>query len=181
MASICRDVAGPELSSLHEGGEVAVDQLEILSRGTPVPSGIGSGQEIFLDGEMLEDVAAFHHLHDPPPHHLVRVPPVEGLAVQLDRPLCDVPPLGPEEPRDRLERGALACAVGPEEGDDAPLGDAERDALQHEDHMVVDHLDVVHRKEGSRILRHVLIHSVCGVRDRARGTGVHSWPLTPNP
>ena len=61
--------------------------------------------------------------------------------------LGDVAALGAQQARDGLERGGLAGAVGPEEGDDAPLGDPQRDALQHEDHVVVDHLDVVDRQQ----------------------------------
>ena len=66
---------------------------------------------------------------------------------ELDRALGHVAALGAEQTGDGLERGGLAGAVGPEEGDDAPLGDAQRDALQHEDHVVVDDLDVVDRQQ----------------------------------
>ena len=44
---------------------------------------------------------------------------------------------------DRLQRRRLAGAVRAEERDDPPLGNLERHALQHEDHVIVDDLDVV--------------------------------------
>src|SRR5262249_29813656 len=47
-----------------------------------------------------------------------------------------------------------ARAVSPEEGDDAALGDPEGHPLQHEDHVVVDHLDAVDGEERPRGVAH---------------------------
>ena len=44
------------------------------------------------------------------------------------------------------EQRRLAGAVAAEQRDDAALGHLQRHALQHEDHVVVDHLDAVHRQ-----------------------------------
>src|SRR5262249_37811938 len=88
-----------------------------------------------------------HYLHDAAPDDFVGIFMMEALALELDRALGDVPALGTQQPRHRLERGGLAGAVGPEEGDDAPLGDLQRHALQHEDHVIVDHLDVIDGQE----------------------------------
>src|SRR5207247_8675087 len=52
------------------------------------------------------------------PDDLVGIAMMEALALELDRALGDVPALGAQQSRDRLERGGLAGAVGPEEGDD---------------------------------------------------------------
>jgi len=65
------------------------------------------------------------------------------IVYDREQPRMSVAALGPQQAGDGLERGRFAGAVGPEEGDDAPLGDLERHALQHEDHVVVDHLDAV--------------------------------------
>src|SRR5581483_904750 len=46
-----------------------------------------------------------------------------------------------------LQRGGLAGAVRAEQRDDLPLLHLERDALQHEDHVVVDDLDVLYCKQ----------------------------------
>ena len=51
-----------------------------------------------------------------------------------------------EQIRDRLQRRALARTVGAEQRDDRPLGNLQRHAFQHEDHVVVDDLDVVDRQ-----------------------------------
>ena len=108
--------------------------------------------------DMDEDAAALHDLDDAAPDDLGRVPPVDRLALELDPALGDVAPLGAEQTRDGLEGGRLAGAVGPEEGDDAPRGDPERDALQHQDDVIVDHLDVVDRQQNRArawVQRHV--------------------------
>src|SRR4030095_7632187 len=84
--------------------------------------GIGAGQEVVLDREGLEHLAPFHYLHDALAHELVGRMAVDGSALELDGALGDATPLGAQEPRDRLERGGLAGAVGPEEGEDAPPG-----------------------------------------------------------
>src|SRR5262249_56272411 len=95
------------------------------------------------DRPMLEDVPALHDLQDGAADDVIRIAVMDGLALELDRALRDVPALGAQQARDRLERGRLAGAVGPEESDDAPLGDLERHALQDEDDVVVDDLHVV--------------------------------------
>src|SRR5437879_4158773 len=52
--------------------------------------------------------------------------------------------------RDGLERRRLAGAVGAEQGRDAALVDVDRHALEDEDHVVVDDLDVVERQHVTR-------------------------------
>ena len=58
----------------------------------------------------------------------------------------------PRSARSRFETAlsvvVLPAPLAPEERDDAALGNGERDALQHEDHVVVDDLDAVDFEEG---------------------------------
>ena len=112
-----------------------------------------AGQQVLLHRQMLEAMPAFHHLAHAHPHQLVGRQLVDALALELDRALGHVAALGRQQVGDRLERRALARAVGAEQRDDLALRHFQRHALQHEDDVVVDHLDVVHREIGRRGLR----------------------------
>src|SRR6058998_3478547 len=142
-----RDVAGLDLAPLRQPGKVAIHELELPLRRVAVLPRVAAREEVLLDREVLEDVPALHHLDDSTLDDLGRVLPVDRQCLELDRALRHVTALGPEQPGDRLQGRALPGAVGPEEGDDAPLGDAERHPFQHEDHVIVDHLDVVDRQQ----------------------------------
>ncbi len=58
-------------------------------------------------------------------------------------PRLNLRPLRAHQPGNRLERGAFARAVGPEQGDDAALGHGQRHPGHGQDSAVVDHFDVV--------------------------------------
>jgi len=140
-------VAGLARPPLPEPREVVVDALErrreLAARHAARER---AGQQVLLDRQVLEAMAPFHHLADAHAHELVGREPVDAMAAEVDRALRHLAALGLEQVRDRLERRALAGAVGAEQRDDRALGHLERDALQHQDHVVVDHLDVVHRE-----------------------------------
>ena len=68
-------------------------------------------------------------------------------AAVEDLALGDVAALGAQQVGDRLEGGGLARAVGAEQRHDLAVLHLERDALQHQDHVVVDHLDVLQRED----------------------------------
>jgi hypothetical protein len=70
-----------------------------------------------------------------------------GFVHELHHAHGDLAALCAKEAREGLERRALARPVGSQEGDDPSLGDPERDPFEHEDHVVVDDLDVVDRQE----------------------------------
>ena len=74
---------------------------------------------------------------------------LEPLAAVEDPALGHVAALGAQQVGDRLERGRLPGAVRAEQRDDLAFLHLQRHALQHEDHVVVDHLDAVHRQHGS--------------------------------
>jgi hypothetical protein len=92
-------------------------------------------------------MAALHHLDDPGLDQLVGRQALDALAPIFDRALGDVAALGAQQVRDRLERRRLAGAVGTQEGDDAAFRYIERDALEDQDDVIVDDLDVVDAQE----------------------------------
>ena len=63
-------------------------------------------------------------------------------AVEDDLAADDFAVLGLEQARDRLQRRRLAGAVGAEQRHDRALRHVEAEAAQHQDDLVVDHLDV---------------------------------------
>ena len=67
-------------------------------------------------------------------------------AIEYDRALGDLAALGVQQVGDRLQRGGLAGAVGAEQRHDAALRHRQRHALEHQDDVVVDHLDIVERR-----------------------------------
>ncbi|MNT51938.1 hypothetical protein D3C72_1889300 [compost metagenome] len=84
-----------------------------------------------------------HHLHHAPVHQVGRREVFDAVAAQLDAALGDLTALGLEQVGDGAQRGRLARAVATQYGSDLALGHVERNALQHQDHMVVDDLDAV--------------------------------------
>jgi hypothetical protein len=73
----------------------------------------------------------------------VTIQSLDALAAKLDRALGDGAALAGEQVAHRAQRGRLAGAVAAEQRQDSALGHAQRHALQHEDHVVVDDLDAV--------------------------------------
>ena len=142
------EVARLDVAAGLQLGEVVVDHLQVAAD-LAVATDVGTGNQVLLGGQVLEDAPPLHHLHDAQAHDLGRVAVLYALALELDAALGDLAPLGAQEPRDGLEGGALAGAVGPQEGDDAPLGDLQRHPPQHQHHAVVDDLDVVDLQQGS--------------------------------
>src|SRR5687768_2510292 len=117
-----RDVPRLEPTPFLKSGEVGIHQVEVPARGLTFAPGVGAGQEVLLDGQVLEDPPPLHDLHDPPAHDLAGILPVDRLAHELDGALGDVTALRAQQARNRLQRRGLAGAVGPEEGHDAPRG-----------------------------------------------------------
>ena len=107
-------------------------------------AGVGAGKQVLLDREMLEAVPPLHDLDDTLPDQIRGGQRVDALALVEDRSLGHFTPFGAQQVGDGLQGRGLAGAVGAEEGDDAPLRQLEGDALQHENDVVVDHLDIVH-------------------------------------
>ena len=107
---------------------------------------MSAGDEVFFDRQILEDPPALEYLGDAALDDVVRRQPVEPLPVELDRAFGDLAALAAQQAGYRLQRRRLAGAVGAEEGGDASLLGTQRNAFQHQDHAVIDDLDVVERQ-----------------------------------
>ena len=99
---------------------------------------------------MAEAVPPFHHLHHAHADQFAGRELIGSLSAELDRSLGHRAALRGQQGRDRFQRRALAGAVAAEQRDDLALRHLKRHAAQNEDHMVVDHLDVLHRQNGLR-------------------------------
>src|SRR3546814_969545 len=106
-------------------------------------------RSVLFDGQVLEAVAPLHHLHHAGFYQVVGGQRIDAGALQLDRALGDLATLRAQPVGDRLQGGGLARTVGAQQGDDTAARDLQRNPFQHQDDVVVDHLDVVHREDGS--------------------------------
>jgi hypothetical protein len=104
---------------------------------------VAADPQVLLDGELGEDAPALHHLADARPDDARRVEAVDRLPLEADRALGDRAAVDVEEARDRAQHGRLAGAVRAEQRDDRALGDLDRDALEHEDDVLVHDLEVL--------------------------------------
>ncbi len=92
---------------------------------------------------MLKAMPPLHDLDEAASHHIGGIEAVDARPGKGDRALGHLAALGPQQVGDRLEAGGLAGAVGAQQRDDAALRHRQRDALQHQDDVVVDDLDIV--------------------------------------
>ena len=67
-------------------------------------------------------MATFEYMHHALAHPLAGVDAGQVVAGVFDHATADFGTLGAHQPGDRLERGALAGAIGAEQGDDGALG-----------------------------------------------------------
>ena len=93
--------------------------------------------------QMLEEFVSLKHLDDAYPDNLVGPHLVNALSVKLDATAGDLAILGAQQAGNRSERCGFACPVGSQEGHNLPLLDLNGDAAQDEDHVTVDHFNVV--------------------------------------
>ena len=63
-------------------------------------------------------------------HEVARREPVDALAPEVDLAPVMSAAFDAQQVGDRLERGGLAGAVGPQKGDDRSLGNGDADAAQ---------------------------------------------------
>ena len=110
-----------------------------------VAAGEGAEPQIFQRRHVGDDAAALHHLEDAAADDLVGIDAVDALAVEHDLAARDLAVLGLEQSGDRLQRRRLARAIGAEQRDDRAFRHLEAQAAQHQDDVVIDHLDVVAR------------------------------------
>ncbi len=97
---------------------------------------------------MLKAMPPFHYLHhalfDQIRGHEILYP----LTAVGDRTLGHLATLGFQQVGNRLERCGLARAIAAQEGRYSAFGHVEADTLEHENDVIVDHLDVVDLKQG---------------------------------
>ena len=96
---------------------------------------------------MLKTVTTFHHLNHAPTHQFIGRQAVYILSLKSYGPFGHITALSAQQVGNRLERGGLARAIGAKQGYNASFHDFERDPFQHEDHMVIDHLNVVDHQQ----------------------------------
>ena len=130
------------------------------------------------------DAPAFHHLEDAAAHDPVRIDAVDALAVEHDLAARDRAVLGLEQARNGLERRRLAGAVGAEQRHHGALRHVEAEPAQHQDHLVIDDLDVAHREQRLGRARPPPKASIAGVTPRREpgrsdgcGASLPSLPL----
>ena len=88
-------------------------------------------------------MTAFHHLHHAALDQIGGRQVFNPFAAQLDTALGHLATLALEQVGDGPQRGRLASTVATQNGHDAAFGHLQRDALEHQDHVVVDDLDAV--------------------------------------
>jgi hypothetical protein len=107
-----------------------------------------ASEKVLLHREVREAMAPLHHLDAAPSHELVGGARMHLFAVEDDGAFGYFATLGGQKIGDRLERGRFAGAVRAQQRDDLALGNLKRHALEHEDDVIVDHLDIVDGKDG---------------------------------
>ena len=139
------EIAG-QSRALLQAREISEDHVDV-GIDLVVAAGEGAEPQILDRRHVGDDAAAFHHLENAAADDLVGIDAVDALAVEHDVAAGDFAILGLEQAGDRLQRGRLAGAVGPQQRDDRALGHFEAEAPQHQDDVVIDHLDVVHGEQ----------------------------------
>ncbi len=112
-----------------EAGEEAVDAVEVLLDG--VVAGVGAHEEVFVDGEAVEDAAAFGYVGESEADDGVGLEAVDALAGE-----GDLAGSWADDAGDGAEGGGFAGTVGADEGDDFAFFDVEGDAFDGEDGAV---------------------------------------------
>ena len=106
---------------------------------------------------MLEAMPAFHHLDDPLLDQNGRVQIRYRCAAIQDAAFCHLAAFGMQQIGDRLQRCRLASAIAAKKGGNATFWHLQRYALQHQNDVIVDHLDIIHIEKGF-CLRLVIQH-----------------------
>ena len=122
------------------------------------------GDQILVGRQVLEDPAALEHLRDAELHAVLRGELADVLAHELHAAAGDLAALGLEQSADGLQGRALAGAVGAQQRHHPTLWHLDRDALDGEEDVVVDDLDVVERQRvGHRRLGRVEVAITCSL------------------
>ena len=152
-------IARLAFAALLEAREVAVHQLQVAGDGAAalfaaVFPRISAGQQVFFHAQMLKTMAPLHHLHHATANQFGRGELVDPLALVFDRAFGHRAPLSAEDVGNRLDGGGLAGPIGAHQRDDPAFGHIQRDALEHQDDVIVDHLDIFYAQDDVVIGRH---------------------------
>ena len=92
-------------------------------------------------------MAAFHHLHHAAANQFGGRQPVDAFAPELDGAFGNLSPLGAEDVGDGFDGGGFAGTVGAHQSNDSAFGHIQRNAFEHEDDVIVNHLDVFYAED----------------------------------
>ncbi len=129
-------------AALREAWEQVHDPLVRRVGLRLVLDGDAAADEVLVDGQVAEHAATLHHLGDAGLHQITRLLAVDDVTVVGDGALRDFTVVVAEQSGDGSKGGGFAGAVGAEQGDDVAVGHLDREATQHQDHVVVDDFDV---------------------------------------
>ena len=88
-------------------------------------------------------MAPFHDLDHAALDQFIGGQLIDATALELDAALGHITALRAQQIGDRLQGRGLARAIGTEQGDDLALGHVQGHALEHQNDMIVDDLDIV--------------------------------------
>ena len=104
---------------------------------------MAAGDQVLVGRQVDENAPPLEDLNDALLDDVVGFEKVDALAVEVDGAARDRAALGLQQAGNCLERSRLAGAVGAQHGRDPAFGHLDRTALQHQDHIVVNDLDIV--------------------------------------
>ncbi|CAB4924237.1 unannotated protein [freshwater metagenome] len=138
-----RQQAAGLVAALGQDREQVEHPVAGLGAGCLVPHGVPAGPEVLGHGQVAEDPPSLGHLDQPAPDDVRGVGPGEVLPGEGDRAAGDRAAVGLQRPGDRAQQRGLAGPVGPQDGDDLPGRDGQRDVGQRGDRPVVDDVEVL--------------------------------------
>ena len=142
-----RGVASLRLSALLEAGEIVIHHFQILfDLGARHAAGVSPRQKVFFQRQVAETMPALHHLNHTFFDKVGRRHLIDAFALELDTAFGHVAAFGAEQVGDGLQSRRFAGPVGAEQRDDLALGHFERHALEHQNDVIVDHLDIIDRQ-----------------------------------
>jgi len=117
--------------------------------------------QIFKRSHVGNDAASLHDLKNAAAHDLVASNAVDPPILEDDFAAPDLAVLGFEQTRNGLQRRGFARPIGPQQSNHRALRHLNAYATQHEDHVVIDDLDVADREQCWSV--------ACGARLPAKG------------
>src|SRR5712691_6968473 len=133
--------AGLLVAAVLQPWEVLEDAWSFLAERAPLAADVGPHAEVLPDAELREQATPLGNVRDAGPRDGVRSPASDLLPREDDLAAAVA-----HRPGDRTQRRGLSGPVCPEQGDDLPFGDRQRDAVQRLDRPVA-RLDAAQLKQ----------------------------------